>query len=112
LAIARALIIDPEILILDDALSAVDARTEKQILHTLKTTRQEKTTVIVAHRISSVMNANEIVVFDHGEIAERGRHEELIAQQGWYAQMYEQQQLATTFQQNLEGKGDDDDRKK
>ena len=105
LAIARALITDPEILILDDALSAVDALTEKHILGTLKSERREKTTIIAAHRISSVMNADEIIVFDHGEIKERGTHASLIARNGWYAEMYHQQQLATELEDKLSGKG-------
>ncbi|GMA70043.1 hypothetical protein GCM10025879_12890 [Leuconostoc litchii] len=74
----------------------------------MKETRQEKTTIIVAHRISSVISANEIVVFDKGRIVERGQHDELVAQQGWYAHMYEQQQVAITFEENLSGKGDGD----
>lgn len=104
LAIARALIIDPEILILDDALSAVDARTEKQILQALKADRQGKTTIIAAHRMSSVMNADEIIVFDQGRIKERGTHAELMARDGWYAEMYRQQQLATELEEKLDGK--------
>ncbi|KAA8371414.1 ATP-binding cassette domain-containing protein [Leuconostoc carnosum] len=105
LAIARALIINPEILILDDALSAVDARTEKQILSALKAERQEKTTIIAAHRMSSVMNADKIIVFDQGEIIESGTHAELMLKQGWYAQMYKQQQLVTTLVSKLDGQG-------
>lgn len=104
LAIARALIVDPEILILDDALSAVDARTEKQILGALKSERQDKTTIIAAHRISSVMNADEIIVFDDGQIKERGTHAELLALNGWYARMYAQQQLATQLDEQLSAK--------
>lgn len=93
LAIARALIIDPEVLILDDALSAVDARTETAILATLKAERANKTTIIAAHRISSVMQAENILVFDHGKIAERGTHQQLLHVDGWYADMYHRQQL-------------------
>lgn len=104
LAIARALIVDPEILILDDALSAVDARTEKQILGALNSERQDKTTIIAAHRISSVMNADEIIVFDDGQIKERGTHAELLALNGWYARMYAQQQLATQLDEQLSAK--------
>lgn len=73
ISIARALIVEPELLILDDALSAVDAKTEEAILSNLKETRQEKTTIITAHRLSSVMHAKEILVLDEGEIIERGR---------------------------------------
>lgn len=92
LAIARALLIDPEILILDDSLSAVDARTEAAILDVLKRERANKTTIIAAHRMSSVMNAENIIVFDNGQIKERGTHSELLAKHGWYAMIYQQQQ--------------------
>ncbi|WP_445450777.1 ABC transporter ATP-binding protein [Enterococcus faecalis] len=93
ISIARALIVEPELLILDDALSAVDAKTEEAILSNLKETRQEKTTIITAHRLSSVMHAKEILVLDEGEIIERGTHQELLTQKGWYQRMWEKQQL-------------------
>lgn len=93
ISIARALIMEPELLILDDALSAVDAKTEEQILSNLKNTRQNKTTIISTHRLSSVIHADEIIVIDKGQIIERGTHEELVAQHGWYNKMYEYQQL-------------------
>lgn len=93
ISIARALIVEPELLILDDALSAVDAKTEEAILSNLKETRQEKTTIITAHRLSSVMHAKEILVLDQGKIIERGTHQELLAQNGWYQRMWEKQQL-------------------
>lgn len=79
ISIARALIKNPELLILDDALSAVDAKTEEAILHNLKEIRKEKTTIIAAHRLSSVMHAKEIIVVDQGKIIERGTHHELLA---------------------------------
>lgn len=98
LSIARALIVNPELLILDDALSAVDAKTEEAILRNLKASRQDKTTIISAHRLSSVMHAHEIIVVDQGEIIERGTHDELLAHGGWYQQMWEKQQLESKIE--------------
>ena len=95
LAIARALLINPELLILDDALSAVDAETEAEILANLKAERADKTTIIAAHRLSSVMNADEIIVMDDGHIVERGTHSQLMQQHGWYQEIFERQQLET-----------------
>ncbi|BDR56116.1 ABC transporter ATP-binding protein [Xylocopilactobacillus apis] len=92
IAIARALITDPDILILDDALSAVDALTEKNILHNLKYERSGKTTIILAQRLSSVMNANEIIVMSNGKISERGNHDELLAAKGWYYDTWNKQE--------------------
>ncbi|WP_439818971.1 ABC transporter ATP-binding protein [Weissella paramesenteroides] len=94
LAIARALLIDPELLILDDALSAVDAETETAILQTLRQERQNKTTIIASHRLSSVMGADEILVMQDGQIIERGTHDSLISQNGWYAKTFALQALA------------------
>ena len=94
LAIARALLIDPELLILDDALSAVDAETETAILQTLRQERQNKTTIITSHRLSSVMDADEILVMQDGQIIERGTHDSLISQNGWYAKTFALQALA------------------
>lgn len=102
LSIARALIQSPELLILDDALSAVDAKTEEAILRNLKAERKNKTTIIAAHRLSSVMHANEIIVIDHGRIVERGTHPELLALGGWYEQMWQKQQLEA----KIEGGGE------
>lgn len=92
-SIARALIKNPELMILDDSLSAVDAKTEEEILSGLKELREDQTTIIIAHRISSLMHADEIVVLEDGKIIERGTHAELIAQNGWYNEMYNKQQL-------------------
>lgn len=93
ISIARALIVNPELLILDDALSAVDAKTEENILHNLKEYRADKTTIISAHRLSSVMHAQEILVIDEGQIVERGTHQELLELNGWYSRMWRKQQL-------------------
>lgn len=96
IAIARALLIDPELLILDDALSAVDAETETEILQTLRAERQDKTTIIASHRLSSVMNADEILVMRDGQIIERGSHDQLMAAGGWYAETFNMQALETS----------------
>lgn len=93
LTIARALIRDPRILILDDALSSVDAHTEEEILRGLRAATQGRTTVIIAHRISAVRHADEILVLDRGRIVERGTHGSLVEAAGLYAAMYERQLL-------------------
>ena len=86
-AIARAVLTDPRILVLDDSTSAVDMETEYQIQQELKEVLKNRTTFVIAHRISSVKNADQILILDHGEIAERGTHKELMAQGGIYYQM-------------------------
>lgn len=93
LAIARAVIRDPKILILDDALSSVDTHTEEAILTRLKGVMATRTSLIISHRISTIRYADLIIVIDAGRIVERGVHEELIAQNGLYARMYERQLL-------------------
>ena len=93
LSIARALLLNAEILILDDALSAVDGRTEHQILHNLRQWGDGRTVIISAHRLSALTEANEILVLQHGHIAQRGQHEQLAEQPGWYRDMYRYQQL-------------------
>jgi len=93
LSIARAMITNPEVLILDDSLSAVDGTTEKEILRNIKKVRKNKTTVIVAHRLSAVEHADEIIVLADGEIIERGNHEQLMALNGWYSKQYIHQQM-------------------
>ncbi|SDX49785.1 ATP-binding cassette, subfamily B [Marininema mesophilum] len=93
ISIARALLMDPEILILDDSLSAVDARTEEAILTELRREREGKTTLIAAHRFSGVEHAEQIIVLEDGQIQEKGTHKQLLANSGWYAWMYRQQQL-------------------
>lgn len=92
-SIARALLKDSPILILDDALSAVDTDTEEQILENLKRLRKDKTTLIIAHRISTIMNADHILVLEEGNMAEYGTFDELMKLDGIFAQMYEKQQL-------------------
>jgi ATP-binding cassette, subfamily B, multidrug efflux pump len=92
-AIARAVAIDPAILILDDALSAVDTYTEEEILTRLRTVLRERTSIIVSHRISTVRDADRIFVLDKGRIAERGTHDELVRHNGLYAALHRKQLL-------------------
>lgn len=99
ISIARALLLDPEILILDDSLSAVDAKTEKLILQELKSNRKQKTTLISAHRLSAIEHADLILVLQDGEILERGTHAELLEKKGWYAETYEAQQLESLIKE-------------
>ncbi len=98
-SIARALLKDAPILILDDALSAVDTDTEEQILRNLRTNRAGKTTILIAHRISTIQNADRILVLDEGGMAEYGTHEELLALGGIYRSIYDKQQLEKQLQE-------------
>ncbi|WP_456271435.1 ABC transporter transmembrane domain-containing protein [Bacillus sp. AK031] len=93
ISIARALLMDPEVLILDDSLSAVDAKTEESILKALKENREGKTTIITAHRLSAIQHANLIIVLEDGQITEKGTHEQLMDNDGWYREMFLRQQL-------------------
>ena len=102
LAMSRAMILDPDILILDDSLSAVDAKTEYAIIDNLKETRKDKTTIITAHRLSAVVHADLILVLQNGQIIERGKHEDLLALDGWYAQTYQSQQLEMKGEEDAE----------
>lgn len=92
-SIARALLMDASVLILDDSLSAVDTDTEEQILENLMRLREGKTTIIIAHRISTLQKADHVAVLTEGELMEYGTHDELIAKNGFYAHIYEKQQL-------------------
>jgi ATP-binding cassette, subfamily B, multidrug efflux pump len=92
-AIARAVIRDPKILILDDSLSSVDTGTEERILRRLETILRQRTTVLISHRVSTVQHADQIVVLRDGRIVERGTHSELLARGGYYADLYQKQLL-------------------
>ncbi|MBL7889504.1 MAG: ABC transporter ATP-binding protein [Bacteroidia bacterium] len=93
ISIARAIIKEPQILIFDDCLSAVDTETEEEILTNLKTVMKDKTTIIIGHRVSSVKNADHIIVMKNGSIIEQGNHQELLAKQGNYFNLYKMQLL-------------------
>jgi ATP-binding cassette subfamily B protein len=90
-SIARALIKDPEIFILDDCLSAVDSHTENQILHYFQTALRNKTAIIISHRIYAHLNFDHILVFQDGEITHSGTHEELLKTSPYYLDLYERQ---------------------
>ncbi len=92
-SIARALVKDPKILMFDDCLSAVDTKTEEEILHNLGKLMKGKTSIIIAHRISTIKNADHIIVLDNGKIIEEGTHEQLLSYQAEYASLYEKQLL-------------------
>jgi ATP-binding cassette subfamily B protein len=97
-ALARAVLIDPAILILDDSLSAVDTYTEEEILSRLRGVMRQRTSILVSHRISTVRDADQIFVLHEGRIAERGTHDELVAHNGLYAAMYRKQLLEEELQ--------------
>ena len=98
-ALARALLTNPRILILDDALSAVDARTEEEILTRLRGVMRQRTSIVVSHRISTVRGADLILVLDRGRVVERGTHDELLARGGLYANLDRQQRLAAALEE-------------
>lgn len=92
-ALARALVVDPAVLILDDAFSSVDTATEERILSRLRTFMAERTTILVSHRASTLRAADRIVVLDEGRVVESGTHDELLDREGWYAALYRRQRL-------------------
>ncbi|TQR19467.1 ABC transporter transmembrane domain-containing protein [Psychrobacillus vulpis] len=102
ISIARALMMEPELLILDDSLSAVDARTEEAILEALKEKRTDETTIITSHRLSAIQHAHQIIVMSDGTIIEKGSHEELMEIKGTYFEMYQLQQLETLVEKGGE----------
>ncbi|WP_337262892.1 MULTISPECIES: SmdA family multidrug ABC transporter permease/ATP-binding protein [unclassified Serratia (in: enterobacteria)] len=102
ISIARALLLEAEILILDDALSAVDGRTEHQILHNLRSWGQSRTLIISAHRLSALTEASEILVLQQGTVTQHGQHTSLAAQPGWYRDMYRYQQLEAALDETPE----------
>ena len=102
ISIARALMMEPELLILDDSLSAVDAKTEEAILEALKAKRSDETTIITSHRLSAIQHAHQIIVMDYGTIVEKGSHKELMELQGIYYEMYQLQQLESLVEQGGE----------
>jgi ATP-binding cassette subfamily B multidrug efflux pump len=91
LAIARAVLADPDILILDEATSNVDTRTEKHLQEALLKLMEGRTSFVIAHRLSTIREADQVLVINHGEVIERGRHEELLAQGGFYEHLYSSQ---------------------
>jgi len=98
-SIARAVMRNPKILILDDALSAVDTYTEEEILKRLRGVMKDRTSIIISHRISTVKDADMIIVLNNGEIVERGNHDELVTLGGIYADLYEKQLLEEELEQ-------------
>ena len=93
LSLARAFLRNSEVLLLDDALSAVDAKTEQAIITNLKTMKQAPTSIIVTHRLSAITEADQIIVLEDGRITQRGTHQILIETPGWYQEQYYHQQL-------------------
>ncbi len=108
-AIARTILKAPPILVLDEATSALDTHTEREIQAALDVVSKNRTTLVIAHRLSTVIGADEIIVLKRGEIAERGSHDDLIARNGLYAQMWERQREATLAEEHLREVRESDD---
>ncbi|EGQ9053808.1 ATP-binding cassette domain-containing protein [Vibrio parahaemolyticus] len=99
IAIARAMLLNAQVLVLDDALSAVDGRTEHQILKNLETHYRDQALIVIAHRLTALEAADEIIVLNHGHITERGKHHSLLEHQGWYAEMFQYQKLEQAMEE-------------
>jgi len=108
-AIARTILKNPPILLLDEATSALDTGTEREIQSALAEVSKNRTTLVIAHRLSTVVDADEILVLDHGEIIERGRHSELVARDGHYASMWNKQKEAAAARERLKAVENDPD---
>jgi ATP-binding cassette, subfamily B, heavy metal transporter len=107
-SIARTILKGPPILVLDEATSALDSHTEKEIQDALDRVSRDRTTLVIAHRLSTIVGADEILVLDHGEIVERGRHQQLLANNGLYASMWNRQREAEEARETLARVADDD----
>ncbi len=99
IAIARAMLLNAQVLVLDDALSAVDGRTEHQILKNLETHYRDQALIVIAHRLTALEAADEITVLNHGHVTERGKHHSLLEHQGWYAEMFQYQKLEQAMEE-------------
>ncbi|ELA8093107.1 ABC transporter transmembrane domain-containing protein [Vibrio parahaemolyticus] len=99
IAIARAMLLNAQVLVLDDALSAVDGRTEHQILKNLETHYRDQALIVIAHRLTALEAADEIIVLNHGHVTERGKHHSLLEHKGWYAEMFQYQKLEQAMEE-------------
>ncbi|WP_274064176.1 ABC transporter transmembrane domain-containing protein [Vibrio parahaemolyticus] len=99
IAIARAMLLNAQVLVLDDALSAVDGRTEHQILKNLETHYRDQALIVIAHRLTALEAADEIIVLNHGHVTERGKHHSLLEHQGWYAEIFQYQKLEQAMEE-------------